>query len=249
MIRASVASLFVFAAASPAFAQVKVSGDWVTLGDVAPVTGDAAKLLIAQAPPEGQTLALDPAFVVAAAKKAGKILALPDEPLLVTRESKALAGGAPPPAPPVAPVAPQARQASQPSGLALQGVDGQVLVLVRDVARGAKLTENDLTWSDAGTVRPGRTPPQDLQSALGLEAKRPLKAGVAVQMSDLTAPSVVKKNEPVKLVYVSPGMRLSVDGKALNDAAMGESVRVLNSFSKRTIEAVATAEGEARVGK
>jgi hypothetical protein len=39
-------------------AQAKqVSGDWIKLGDVAPVTGEAAGILIGPAPPVGQTLA------------------------------------------------------------------------------------------------------------------------------------------------------------------------------------------------
>jgi flagella basal body P-ring formation protein FlgA len=51
----------------------------------------------------------------------------------------------------------------------------------------------------------------------------------------------------VKLVYATRGLRLTVDGLAQNDAAKGESVRVLNVYSKRAIEAVAYADGEARV--
>ncbi|MND07244.1 flagellar basal body P-ring biosynthesis protein FlgA [compost metagenome] len=51
----------------------------------------------------------------------------------------------------------------------------------------------------------------------------------------------------MKLIYSSPGLKLMVDGQAQADAAKGESVRVLNTFSKRTIDAVAAAEGEAHV--
>jgi hypothetical protein len=65
---------------------VKVIGDWITLGDVAPVTGEHAGILLGPAPPPGQTLALDPAFLIATAKNAGVILAIPlDQPIMVTR--------------------------------------------------------------------------------------------------------------------------------------------------------------------
>lgn len=240
MIRFALASLAALVLALPAAAQVVVKGDWVALGDVAPVTGDAAKILVTAAPPPGETLALDPDFLTAVAKKAGVQLMLPPgKPVWVTRAGSRAAIATVAPAPP----------ARTPPTVASPGaaLPGSVLVLVRDVARGAVLTETDLDWADAASVRAGRNPPADLEAAIGLEAKRTLKAGMAVQMMDLKAPSLIKKGEPVKLVYAAPGLRLTVDGLAQNDAAEGESVRVLNNFSKRTIEAVASASGEARV--
>lgn len=247
MIRAVLLSLALLAAA-PAAAQTKVAGDWISLGDIAPVTGDAAKILVSPSPPPGQTLALDPAFVVSVAKKSGVLLALPiDAPILVTRQGQ-LASAPVAPTAPVARTAPQAKQAPLPPMSASQDPpEGWVLVMARDVARGGRIAESDLQWADPVLARPGRLPPQDVAAAVGLEARRTLKAGLALQMSDLKTASVVRKGQPVKLIYTAPGMRLSVDGLAQSDAAVGENVRVLNGFSKRTIEAVATADGEARV--
>ncbi|MDP3493724.1 MAG: flagellar basal body P-ring formation chaperone FlgA, partial [Hyphomonadaceae bacterium] len=87
----------------------------------------------------------------------------------------------------------------------------------------------------------------DMQAAVGLEVRRALKTGQPLLAVDLKQPAVIRKGEPVKLVYVSAGVRLSVDGVAQNEAAKGEAVRVLNSYSKRTIDAVAEASGQARV--
>lgn len=216
-----------------------IKGEWISLGDVAPVTGDAAAILIGPAPPPGQTLALDPAFLVSVAKKSGVILALPlDQPIWVTRSI----GNAPP-----AKVANPARPANQANAIAGTPKQAEVLILIRDVARGQRLTEDDLDWADASSVRAVRNGPADMALAVGMETKRPLKAGQPLQGGDLKAPSVIRKGEPVRLVYARPGLRLSVEGLAQNDAGKGESVRVLNSYSKRTIEAVAYADGEARV--
>jgi flagella basal body P-ring formation protein FlgA len=68
-----------------------------------------------------------------------------------------------------------------------------------------------------------------------------------VQTSDIKAATVIKKGDPVAIVYAAPGVRLSVDGVAQNEAALGQPVRVLNSYSKRSIDAVATGHGEASV--
>ena len=72
MIRAAVLVLFALALAPLAAAQTAIKGDWITLGDVAPVTGEHAGILLGPAPPPGQTLALDPAFLIATAKKAAE---------------------------------------------------------------------------------------------------------------------------------------------------------------------------------
>lgn len=242
MIRIAALALSVLMLAPLAVAQrtgVKViGGDWITLGDVAPVTGEHAGILLGPAPPAGQTLALDPAFLIATAKSAGVILAIPlDQPIMVTRA----AGNAP-----AAPAANPARPANQIQQIGSAATTGQVLVFVRDVPRGHVIASSDVTWEAANPSRPIRGG-ADMDAAVGMEVKRAIKAGQPLLASDLKQAALIRKGEAVKIVYVSSGVRLSVDGIAQNEAAKGEPVRVLNSYSKRTIDAVAEASGEARV--
>ena len=242
MLRATALVLIALALAPLAAAQrpstVGIHGDWITLGDVAPVTGEHAGILLGPAPPPGQTLALDPAFLIATAKKAGVILAIPlDQPIMVTR-----AAGNATPAPAAAPArtanpAPQIKGTQQPA---------QVLVLMRDVSRGHLLTSGDLGWEDASPARLVRNG-ADMDMALGKEMKRAVKAGQPLVATDLKLPAVIRKGAQVKIIYIAKGVRLTVDGVAQNEAALGEPVRILNTFSKRTIDAVATANGEASV--
>jgi flagella basal body P-ring formation protein FlgA len=230
-----------------ATAQVVVRGEWVTLGDVAPVTGDAAKTLLAPAPAPGQTLSLDPKFIVEAARRSDIALAIPlDQPILVSRAGTAAPLARHAPVAKSAPAAPQAPVAAS-AGLSGPPVAGWVLVLVRDVARGTKIAAADVDWAAPAAGAHPRSAPDDMNDVIGQEARRLLKAGQSVQANDLKAPAVIRKGDPVRLVYASEGLRLSVDGQAQSDAAAGESVRVLNRFSKRSIDAVATADGEARV--
>ena len=242
MLRAAALVFIALALAPLAMAQrastIGIRGDWITLGDVAPVTGEHAGILLGPAPPPGQTLALDPAFLIATAKKAGVILAIPlDQPVMVTR----VAGSATP-----APAANPARTANPAPQIAGAQQPMQVLVLLRDVPKGHLLSSNDLGWEDASPLHPVRNG-ASMDVALGKEMKRPLKAGQPLVATDLKLPAVIRKGAQVKIVYASKGVRLTVDGVAQNEAAMGEPVRVLNTFSKRTIEAVATANGEASV--
>jgi flagella basal body P-ring formation protein FlgA len=239
MIRVALLAIATFAFAPVAAAQNVVRGDWIALGDVAPVTGDAAAILVGPAPPPGQTLALDPAFLVSVAKKSGVILALPlDRPIWVTR----ITGNATP-----AKAANVARPANQAPQISSDAQDAEIIILVRDVARGHRITDADVDWAPASTLRASRNGVADMDLVIGMEAKRALKSGQPLQSGDIRQPALIRKGDPVKLVYASPGLKLIVDGQAQADAGRGESVRILNTYSRRTIDAVATAEGEAHV--
>ncbi|MEZ5939706.1 MAG: flagellar basal body P-ring formation chaperone FlgA [Hyphomonadaceae bacterium] len=243
---------------APAGAQehrVTVAGDWVSLGDIAPVAGDAANILVAPSPPPGQTLALDPEFIVSVARKTGVVLALPaNEPVWVTRTANPagadfVAPSAPPPAVAAsAPQAPAARQAPTiETGLAEQPHPDWILVLARDIERGRTLSADDLEWADPKKQPRARNPVTDAERAVGMAVRRSIRLGQPLQASDLETPDAVRKGEPVRLVYAARGLRISVDGVAQNDAAEGEGVRVLNTYTKRSVDAVATGAGEARV--
>ena len=51
-----------------------------------------------------------------------------------------------------------------------------------------------------------------------------------------------------RVIFRDDGMVLSLQGRALGDAAVGEAVQVLNLGSKKTVEAVASGPGRALVG-
>ena len=179
MIRIAALAFAVLAFAPVAGAQAKqVSGDWIKLGDVAPVTGEAADILIGPAPPVGQTLSLDPAFLISTAKSAGVLLAIPiDAPVMVTRTGNAKQAN-------VARAANPARQ------IAGDVLDGQVLVLVHDVPRGGVISDGDLGWQAANPARPVRNG-VDPDAAVGMEARRLRKAGQPLKSADLKAAAVI----------------------------------------------------------
>jgi hypothetical protein len=60
------------------------------------------------------------------------------------------------------------------------------------------------------------------------------------------ADALVRRGQPVMIVYEQPGFALTLRGRALEDAGLGQSVRVLNTSSNQTIDAVVTGPGAAR---
>jgi flagella basal body P-ring formation protein FlgA len=75
----------------------------------------------------------------------------------------------------------------------------------------------------------------------GARATLPAAAG-ARTMAD----AAVRRGETVSLTYQMPGMSLSMRARALEDGAIGQGIRLLNTASNRTIDAVVTGPGAAR---
>jgi flagella basal body P-ring formation protein FlgA len=239
MIRALALALATLCLAAPALAQttVTVRGDWVSLGDVASAAGveisaEAAAALVSPAPPPGQRLALDPAFVAGVARSSGVEIQLPAEPIWVTRAAAA---------------SPTRASAPAPRPAAAAAAPTQVLVLTRDIPRGQAIEAGDLDWQAPVAGRSVRGLPADPDAIAGQVAKRNLRNGQMIYASDYEAPAVIRRGEAVRIIYARPGLRLTVDGVAQADASVGETVRIVNNSTRRSIDAVATAEGEARV--
>jgi len=110
-----------------------------------------------------------------------------------------------------------------------------VLVLNRDVRRGDVLDATDVE------VRPGDAGEAALtepEQAVGRRAVRNLAAGVAVGARDLESVPAVGRGDTVRLVARVGGVVASTLGKALESAGVGDTLRVENLASGRTLAGV-----------
>jgi flagella basal body P-ring formation protein FlgA len=81
------------------------------------------------------------------------------------------------------------------------------------------------------------------ENLIGKQLRRPARQGMMLRPSDVAAPQVISRSELVTIFYQQGPMRLTIKGQALNDAALGEAVTVLNPMSKKTIQGIATDYG------
>jgi hypothetical protein len=79
--------------------------------------------------------------------------------------------------------------------------------------------------------------------ASGARATLPLEGA----NNESSGESVVRRGENVSLVFETPGIALATSARALEDGAIGDSVRLVNLTSNRTINATITGPGAARV--
>lgn len=121
-----------------------------------------------------------------------------------------------------------------------------VLTYARNIAAGEIVAPEDIVWGKAA-VAPSDSP-RDPDAIIGKAARRPLRAGAAALAHDVSAPQVIKAGEIITVSFQAEGISLSLQGKALSGAGVGETLNVENTGSKKVIQAVVTGPGQAVVG-
>jgi flagella basal body P-ring formation protein FlgA len=192
----------------------------VTLGDLFDGAGGAAEMLIATR--TGPTVVLDAGAVQAMARRAGLDWSNPNG----LRRIVVRGGSA----------------ASAPAGRG----NVEVLAWARSLNAGEIVQPQDMVWAKA--VGSPADAPRDADAIIGMAARRPLREGASVSLRDVTAQQVIKAGEMVQITWSSGGITLSLQGKAMSAAAVGQTFNVQNPVSKKLIEAVATAPGQAVTG-
>ncbi|WP_255599240.1 flagellar basal body P-ring formation chaperone FlgA [Hasllibacter sp. MH4015] len=124
-------------------------------------------------------------------------------------------------------------------------VAAQETVIAAGTIRGATL----IGPADVATVE-GATPGalSDMGDAIGMEARINLYPGRPIRPGDLRPPAIVERNEIVSLRYNHGGLLILTEGRALDRAASGEMLRVINLNSRQTVTATATGPGLVTVG-
>lgn len=122
-----------------------------------------------------------------------------------------------------------------------------VPVLSQPLGRGEVIRDESVTMQEMKRSPAGIDYITDINGLVGLAAKRPLRAGVPLRITDLTKPKVILKGDMVNISFVAPGLSLAVRGKALDDGVLGHTLRVINMQTNRTFEGVAVAPGHVSV--
>jgi flagella basal body P-ring formation protein FlgA len=126
------------------------------------------------------------------------------------------------------------------TGTAIETVE--TAVLARDVERNEVIKASDVVVERRPRAEVGSEPaPRD--RAVGMQARKALRAGQALRAADLARPDLVTRDQNVTLVYEATGLYLTIRGKALEGGTEGDVVSVLNLQSKRTVSGVVSGRG------
>jgi flagella basal body P-ring formation protein FlgA len=118
------------------------------------------------------------------------------------------------------------------------------LVALRTLPAQTVVTEADVTLVEA-KIDGALTA---VSPAVGLEVKTTVYAGRPLRPENLGPPALINRNQNVTLVYVSGGLTIVADGRALARGAEGEVIRAMNLTSKTTVSGRVDGRGRLIVG-
>lgn len=114
----------------------------------------------------------------------------------------------------------------------------EVPTLSRRLSKGDVIEEHDIAWVRLRADRTQRDILTDAQDLIGKTPKRLLRAERPIRSRDIQRPVLIPKGDIVTIVLKKPGMTLTAKGKAMEDGSDGETIRVVNTKTSRTIDAV-----------
>lgn len=237
--RTLIAALACAALAGPAFAGQPVmlkanivdADGVITLGDLFEGAGAAGRTPIANR--AGASMMLNAATVQAIARRSGLDWANAEGYSRIVVSASAPTAAAAPAAP-------------APTRAVAQRANVDVLTWARSIAAGEVIQPQDMIWGKAA-MAPSDAP-GDPDAMVGQAARRPLRAGAPVATRDVAAQQVIKAGETINLVFQDGGLTLQLQAKALSGGAMGETINVQNTSSKKIVQAVVSGPGQAAVG-
>lgn len=125
----------------------------------------------------------------------------------------------------------------------------EVPVLNRRIAPGDLITPADIGWVEAATSQLASDVAISESDLVNRTPRRTLQVQVPVSLRDIQAQRLVAKGALVTMVLQAPHMVLATQGRALQDGSRGELIRVINTQSNRTVDAVVVNAGQVSVAR
>lgn len=209
------------------------SGPTITLGDLFDDAGAANQIMVGNGAPAGLSAVLDAGEVQRIAHIHGLDWDNPNGlRRIVVRSGEAAANSA------------SSGREQRPSSARMS----DVLTYARNLGAGEIIQPQDLVYSSIPTFAAPQDMPRDADAIIGKMVKRPLRAGTPVSARDVSTAQVIKRDDVVQVLYRSGGVSLTLEGKSMGAAGVGDPIDVMNTLSKKVIQAVAVGPDQAVVG-
>jgi len=113
-------------------------------------------------------------------------------------------------------------------------VQAEILVASRVIPANTIIKADDVRFESSD----GTGAVVDPAKIIGMEARKALFAGRPISIADVGTPAIVQRNQVIQLVFRSNGLLIRTDGRTLDRAAPGETVRVMNLGSRSIVHAI-----------
>ena len=121
-------------------------------------------------------------------------------------------------------------------------------VAARDIPNGTVVAKSDINWVSVTDNQLEYGVITDANLLSGRAVTRPIRAGQPLRAIDVVRPKVVARGSLVTIIYQVGGMKLTVQGKAMEDGGVSEAIRVTNIKSQNTVEATVIDSNTVKIG-
>ena len=123
----------------------------------------------------------------------------------------------------------------------------QMPVLTRRINPGDLISHDDIGWAEFNANQLGGALAASETDLINHAPRRPLAVNTPIYLYDVEAPRLVNRGQMVTMVLRTYNMLLTTQGKATEDGAAGQVIRVLNTQSNRTVDATVVSANEVTV--
>ncbi len=120
-------------------------------------------------------------------------------------------------------------------------------VLVRRMRSGETIGPRDIRQVTVRANKIDMNALHDAADLIGMSPLRTLSADRAVKRSEIRMPILVPKGSIVTMVFQTSRLTLTAQGKALQDGSKGDTIRILNAKTHKTIDGTVVNSGSVTV--
>lgn len=123
-----------------------------------------------------------------------------------------------------------------------------VPVLARRLRNGEIIRRDDIKPQMMRRSTVGNSTVLDPEKIVGMGVRRTLRIDKPVRRGDIREPVLVSRNSLVIMKYKTANMLITAQGKARENGTRGETIRIQNTASGKTIEGIVVGPGMVAVG-
>lgn len=120
----------------------------------------------------------------------------------------------------------------------------RVPVLRNNLQNGDVITKNDIDFINVTQEKLQHDVVINENELIGLTPRRIAHAGKFILNGSLERPQIVARGAPIVIEFTQGTLTLTAKGRAMQDGAKGDLIRVKNMDSSRTVDAVVTASNQ-----
>ncbi len=123
----------------------------------------------------------------------------------------------------------------------------EIPVLRASIRKGTIINDRDIAYISVPSKTLNHDTILNVKELLGKTPQRIAHGGKPIKAGDIESPRLIKRGDMITMIFENGSLTLTATGKALENGAKGDFIRVANSSSSRTVQAIVTGSKEVTV--